>query len=150
MSNYNVKSLKAEEFISDSEILETIKYAEENKNNIELINSILEKARPRKTENGTVCAGLNHREASVLLACEDENITKEMYSLAEQIKKDMHVTAQEYIKNKMIAHAQVLLRQTNMTINEIAEELGFKYPNHFTRMFHSSTGYTPLKYRKGN
>ena len=37
MSNYNVKSLKAEEFISDAEILETIKYAEENKNNIELI-----------------------------------------------------------------------------------------------------------------
>jgi AraC-like DNA-binding protein len=71
-------------------------------------------------------------------------------NFAEQIKKDMHVTAQEYIKNKMIAHAQVLLRQTNMTINEIAEELGFKYPNHFTRMFHSSTGYTPLKYRKGN
>lgn len=71
-------------------------------------------------------------------------------NFAEQIKKDMHVTAQEYIKNKMIAHAQVLLRQTNMTINEIAEELGFKYPNHFTRMFHSSTGYTPLKYRKEN
>ena len=74
MSNYNVKSLKAEEFISDSEILETIKYAEENKNNIELIESILEKARPKKTENGTVCAGLNHREASVLLACENEEI----------------------------------------------------------------------------
>ena len=54
MSNYNVKSLKAEEFISDSEILETIKYADENKNNIELIESILEKARPKKTENGIV------------------------------------------------------------------------------------------------
>lgn len=68
----------------------------------------------------------------------------------DQIKRELHITAQEYIRNKLIAHAQVLLRQTNMTINEIAEELGFAYPNHFTRMFHKATGYTPLKYRKGN
>ena len=47
--NYNPKSLKAEEFISHEEILETIKYAEENKNNMELIESLLEKARPKKT-----------------------------------------------------------------------------------------------------
>ncbi|MBQ4131737.1 MAG: AAA family ATPase, partial [Clostridia bacterium] len=67
MSNYNPKSLKAEEFISDAEILETLKYAEENKNNIELIDSLLEKARPKKTEQGVTCAGLTHREASVLL-----------------------------------------------------------------------------------
>lgn len=65
------------------------------------------------------------------------------------IKKEAHITAQEYIRDKVIAHAQVLLRQTNMTINEIAEELGFAYPNHFTRMFHKATGYAPLKYRKG-
>lgn len=65
------------------------------------------------------------------------------------IKKEVHITAQEYIRDKVIAHAQVLLRQTNMTINEIAEELGFAYPNHFTRMFHKATGYAPLKYRKG-
>ena len=37
MAVYNPKSLKAEEFINDGEILETIKYAEENKNNVELI-----------------------------------------------------------------------------------------------------------------
>lgn len=66
------------------------------------------------------------------------------------IKKEVHITAQEYIRDKIVSHAQVLLRQTNMTINEIAEELGFAYPNHFTRMFHKATGYTPLKYRKGN
>ena len=66
------------------------------------------------------------------------------------LKKEVKVTAQEYIKRKIVTHAQVLLRQTNMTINEIAEELGFAYPNHFTRMFRNSTGYTPLKYRKGN
>lgn len=68
----------------------------------------------------------------------------------DMIKKEVHITAQEYIRGKIVSHAQVLLRQTNMTINEIAEELGFAYPNHFTRMFHRATGYTPLKYRKGN
>ncbi len=69
---------------------------------------------------------------------------------SDMIKKELHITAQEYIRSKIIAHAQVLLRQTNMTINEIAEELGFRYPNHFTRMFHKATGYPPLKYRKGS
>ena len=70
MAIYNPKSRKAEEFINNEEILETLEYAEQNKNNIELIDKILEKARPKKTENGTVCAGLTHREASVLLACD--------------------------------------------------------------------------------
>lgn len=59
---YNAKSLKAEEFISDEEIRETLAYADANKDNVELIDSIIAKARERK--------GLNHREASVLLACE--------------------------------------------------------------------------------
>ena len=49
MSNYNPKSLKAEEFISHEEILETIEYAEKNKHNVELIDQILNKARPQKT-----------------------------------------------------------------------------------------------------
>ena len=70
MAIYNPKSMKAEEFINDGEILETLEYAEKNKNNIELINSILDKARPVKIGNETRCAGLTHREASVLLACE--------------------------------------------------------------------------------
>ena len=79
---YNPKSLKAEEFISDEEINSTLDYAEKNKNNVKLIDEILEKARERK--------GLNHREASVLLACEDEEKNKEIYKLAEQIKKDFY------------------------------------------------------------
>ncbi len=83
---YNPKSLKAEEFINDQEILDTIAYAEANKNNVELIDSILEKARPRKTETGWTCAGLNHREASVLLACDIPEKTEEMFKLAEEIK----------------------------------------------------------------
>ncbi|MGN0557301.1 MAG: [FeFe] hydrogenase H-cluster radical SAM maturase HydG [Acutalibacteraceae bacterium] len=86
MATYNPKSLKAEEFISDEEILETLKYADENKHNVELIDSILEKARPRKTADGTHCAGLTHREASVLLACDIPEKIEEMFKLAEEIK----------------------------------------------------------------
>ncbi|MBQ3903562.1 MAG: [Eubacterium sp.] len=79
---YDVKSMKAEEFISDEEILDTVKYANEHKNDIALIDEILEKAAKRK--------GLTHREASVLLACDNEEKTKEIYDLAEQIKKDFY------------------------------------------------------------
>ena len=64
MAIYNPKSLKAEEFIHDQEILDTIAYAEANKRNVELIDAILDKARPRKSGNGVTCAGLDHREAS--------------------------------------------------------------------------------------
>lgn len=79
---YNPKSMKAEEFISDEEIKETLIFADEHKNDIKYIDEILEKARLRK--------GLSHREASVLLACEDEEKNKEIYDLAEQIKKDFY------------------------------------------------------------
>ncbi len=83
---YNVKSLKADEFIDHQEILDTIKYAEENKNNFELIDQLLEKARPVKTAEGCVCSGLTHREASVLLACEDEKYIQKMFEVAQEIK----------------------------------------------------------------
>lgn len=82
MSEYNLKSLKAEEFISDEEIKATLKYADENKDNLERVDKIIEKAKLRK--------GLTHREASVLLACENKDKTKEIYDLAEQIKKDFY------------------------------------------------------------
>ena len=86
MAVYDAKSLKADEFINDGEILETIKYAEKNKNNVKLIDEILEKARPKKTGSGYHCAGLSHREASVLLACEIPEKVEEMYRLAKEIK----------------------------------------------------------------
>ena len=86
MAIYNPKSLKAEEFINHEEILDTIRYAEENKNNVELIDAILEKARPKKTEDGIHCEGLTHREASVLLACEIPEKVQAMYDLAREIK----------------------------------------------------------------
>ncbi len=82
MAIYNPKSLKAEEFINDGEILDTLKYADENKDNLALVDEIIEKAKLRK--------GITHREASVLLACENEEKIKEIYALAEQIKKDFY------------------------------------------------------------
>ncbi|MEA5065822.1 MAG: [FeFe] hydrogenase H-cluster radical SAM maturase HydG, partial [Eubacteriales bacterium] len=86
MAVYNPNSMKAEEFINDGEILETIRYAQQNKRNIPLIDSLLEKARPKKTASGVHCAGLTHREASVLLACDIPEKVAEMYRLAEEIK----------------------------------------------------------------
>ncbi len=82
MAIYDAKSLKAEEFINDGEILDTLKYADENKDNLALVDEIIEKAKLRK--------GITHREASVLLACENEEKIKEIYALAEQIKKDFY------------------------------------------------------------
>lgn len=79
---YNPKSLKAEEFIDHQEILGTLEYADANKNNVALIDEILNKARERK--------GLSHREASVLLACDIPEKVQELYALAEQIKKDFY------------------------------------------------------------
>ncbi|MBQ4165409.1 MAG: [Oscillospiraceae bacterium] len=82
MAIYDPKSLKAEEFINDGEILDTLAYAEANKNNMELINEILEKARPVKDGKGCVCKGLTHREASVLLACEDKSVQERIFKIA--------------------------------------------------------------------
>ena len=86
MAIYDPKSLKAEEFINDGEILDTIAYAEANKHNAALIEEILEKARPKKTAEGTVCAGLSHREAALLLLCDIPELNEKMYALAEEIK----------------------------------------------------------------
>jgi 2-iminoacetate synthase len=79
---YDPKSSKAEEFISHDEVLETLAYAQKNKSNLALINSIIEKAKQRK--------GLSHREAAVLLDCDSEEKNQEIYKLAEQLKKDIY------------------------------------------------------------
>ncbi|MDR2312906.1 MAG: [FeFe] hydrogenase H-cluster radical SAM maturase HydG, partial [Spirochaetaceae bacterium] len=84
---YNPASPLADEFIDHREVMDTLAYADKHKNNAELIDSLLEKARPRKTGKEIRCAGLTHREASVLLACEAPEKVKAMYGLAEEIKK---------------------------------------------------------------
>jgi len=76
---YDSKSRKAEEFINHDEILDSLEYAKSNKGNKELIEGILDKANRAK--------GLTHREAAVLLECEDEELIERMFKMAEDIKK---------------------------------------------------------------
>lgn len=97
---YNVKSSKADEFISNDEVLSTLEYANKNKNNVELIDSIIEKAKLRK--------GLSHREAAVLLDCEIEEKNNEIYALAEQIK-------QNFYGNRIVMFAPLYL--SNFCVN---------------------------------
>lgn len=79
---YNVKSMKADEFIDDKEICDTLAWARENKDNRELIKSLIDRARD--------CKGLTHREASLLMACEDDELNEMMYSLAREIKQRIY------------------------------------------------------------
>src|SRR5574344_1234744 len=97
---YNPKSNRAEEFISNEEVLDALSYAEENKHNAILIDSIIKKAKLGK--------GLTHREASVLLACDIEEKNQEIYKLAEQIKKD-------YYGNRIVLFAPLYL--SNYCVN---------------------------------
>ena len=97
---YNPKSQNAEEFISHQEILDTLKYADDNKNNFKLIDEILQKASLGK--------GLSHREASVLLACDDEDVIANIYKLAQKIKND-------YYGNRIVLFAPLYL--SNYCVN---------------------------------
>lgn len=97
---YNPKSKKAEEFISDEEIVSTVKYAVENKDNIELIDKILTKAKQMK--------GLTYKEAAILLACNVESKNKEIYKLANDIK-------QAYYGNRIVLFAPLYL--SNYCVN---------------------------------
>ncbi len=79
---YNPKSEKAAEFINHEEIVKTLEFAEENKNNITLVNGIIKKAEERK--------GLSYKEAIILLLNEDEEVKKKIFSVAKDIKKDVY------------------------------------------------------------
>ncbi len=122
---YNPKSLRADEFIDHQEILDTLDYAEKNKNNEALIDSILEKARPQKTERGVCCAGLTHREASVLLACENPEKIEKMYALAKEIKE-------AFYGNRIVIFAPLYL--SNYCINGCVYCPYHAKNKHITRM----------------
>ena len=92
--------MKAEEFISDREILETLEYAEKNKRNRELIDSLLERAKN--------CKGLTHREAAVLLDCDLEDENEKMFALAREIK-------QKFYGNRIVMFAPLYL--SNYCVN---------------------------------
>ncbi|GLC32527.1 [FeFe] hydrogenase H-cluster radical SAM maturase HydG [Clostridium omnivorum] len=97
---YNVKSKIATEFIDDQEIRETLAYAKENKNNRELISSLIERAKD--------CKGLTHREAAVLLECDLEDENEKMYKLAKEIK-------QKFYGNRIVMFAPLYL--SNYCVN---------------------------------
>ena len=134
---YDMKSLIAEEFINDEEIRETVNYAKEHKNDAALIDEILERASARK--------GLSHRDASVLLACEDEERIQRIYDLAEQIKKDFYgnrivlfaplylsnycvnscLYCPYHIKNRHIARKKLTLEEVKREV-EALQDMGHK------------------------
>jgi 2-iminoacetate synthase len=97
---YNVKSNVATEFIDEKEILESLEFAKKNKNNRELINEILEKAK--------YCKGLSHREAIILLECDLEEENDKIYKLANEIK-------QKFYGNRIVMFAPLYL--SNYCIN---------------------------------
>ena len=97
---YDPKSSKAEEFINHEEILESLEYAKSNKGNKELIEGILDKANRAK--------GLTHREAAVLLECEDKELIDRMFKMAEDIKK-------RFYGNRIVMFAPLYL--SNYCIN---------------------------------
>lgn len=97
---HNQKSQKAEEFISHEEILQTLAFAEQNSENRALLEDVLTKAEQHN--------GLDHREASLLLACTLPDINARIFALAEQIK-------QEYYGNRIVLFAPLYL--SNYCVN---------------------------------
>ncbi len=82
MAKYDPKSSHAEEFINHEEILATLEYAKQNKNNRELIEKLLTRA--------VDCKGLSHREAAVLLECEEPDLVQKTVGLAKKIKQEFY------------------------------------------------------------
>lgn len=82
MAKYDVKSKNAEEFINHEEILESLDYGRDHKNDRKLIKEILEKAKKAH--------GLSHREAFVLLSCQEEDLNEEIFSLAKKLKEKFY------------------------------------------------------------
>jgi 2-iminoacetate synthase len=79
---YDPKSVNAEEFINDEEILNTIEYAQKHKSDKELIFSLIERAKD--------CKGLSHREAAVLLECDIPEANEAIKQLAMSIKQKLY------------------------------------------------------------
>lgn len=66
------------------------------------------------------------------------------------IKRETNASAQEYIQEKVIDLAKEKIFDINKSISEIAYELGFRYPQHFTRLFKKKVGMSPVEYRSLN
>ena len=97
---YQANSPKAEEFIHHEEILATLDYAKANKSNRELIEQLIEKAKS--------CKGLTHREAAVLLECDQDDLVERIFHLAKEIK-------QKFYGNRIVMFAPLYL--SNYCVN---------------------------------
>lgn len=82
MNRYDVKATAAEDFISHNEIVDTLNYAAEHKNDTALIDDILQQAAEGR--------GISHRQAAVLMECDDENIIERLFDIARQIKQRIY------------------------------------------------------------
>ena len=98
--NYNPASGEAEEFINHQEILDTLEYASGHRNDRALVEALLEKA--------AKCSGLTHREAAVLLECDDPELTERIFQLAKEIK-------QRFYGNRIVMFAPLYL--SNYCVN---------------------------------
>ena len=106
--SYNPKSLCADEFINDEEILETLAFADAHKDDVQLCYDILEKCKPHLHPASEHGAMITHREASVLLACEDVGVNAAIKQLAHDIK-------QAYYGNRIVLFAPLYL--SNYCVN---------------------------------
>ena len=82
---------------------------------------------------------------SVSYCAEELNLSANYFG--DLIKKETGRSAQDYIQNKIIDMAKKRIFHSHKTINEIAYDLGFKYPQHFIRLFKQRVGSTPNEYR---
>ena len=106
--SYNPKSLCADEFINNEEILETLAFADAHKDDVQLCYDILEKCKPHLHPASEHGAMITHREASVLLACEDAGVNAAIKQLAHDIK-------QAYYGNRIVLFAPLYL--SNYCVN---------------------------------
>ena len=108
MALYDPKSSCADEFINHEEILDTLEYARAHKDDLDLCRSILAKAHPNVAPKKEHCTCITHREAAVLLMCEDPAINDEVKQLARQIKL-------AYYGNRIVLFAPLYL--SNYCVN---------------------------------
>ncbi len=85
---------------------------------------------------------------SVAYCAEELNLSPNYFG--DLIKKETGVSAQEYIQTKVIDIAKERLFDINKSIGEVSYDLGFKYPQHFTRLFKQKVGVSPNEYRNLN
>ena len=104
---------------------------------VELLNSYYSSEQPQK-----------YGQLSVGYFAETLHLSANYFG--DLIKKETGKSAREYIQNKVIETAKSKMFNTDKTVSEIAYELGFKYPQHFSRLFKSETGYAPNEYRMLN